>query len=145
MHFMFEVFEDKLIQKCVFWRFGLNLSVFEKFLISYSCISFMKYYALRSFCIKLLVFQKIDFSRFSIDQICCSIDQSCDKNFGLILPCSIDARLMLDRLKLKNFQFLSICPIYFFMHHLCLGFICIALFSISILQFCSHISHCFHT
>ena len=33
----------------------------------------------------------------------------------------------------------------FFMHQLCLGFTCIALFSVFILQFCSHISHCFHT
>ena len=35
---------------------------FEKLLISYSCISFIKYCALRSFCIKLLCFfQKIWF------------------------------------------------------------------------------------
>ena len=50
---------------------------FEKLLISYSCISFMKYCALRSFYIKLLCFSKFWF---------------------------------------------------FFMHHLCLGFTCIALF-----------------
>ena len=40
---------DKLVEKLVFGRSGLNSSVFEKLLISYSCISFMKYYALRSF------------------------------------------------------------------------------------------------
>ena len=50
---------DKLIQKCVFGRSGLNTSIFEKHFISYSCIIFIKYYALRSFCIKLLCFFKI--------------------------------------------------------------------------------------
>ena len=34
---------------------------FEKLLISYSCNSFMKYCALRSFCIKLFCFSKIWF------------------------------------------------------------------------------------
>ena len=56
--FMFEFLGDKLIQKCVFGRSGLNLNVFEKLLISYSCISFMKYCVLRSFCIKMLFFFK---------------------------------------------------------------------------------------
>ena len=61
------VFEDNLIEKLVFGRFWLNYSVFKKLLISYSCISFMKHYALRSFCIKLLCFsKKIDFFFFPI-------------------------------------------------------------------------------
>ena len=50
------------------------------------------------------------------------------KIFGLSLPDSIDGRLILDRLQLKNFQFLCFWPKIFFMHHLCLGFTCIALF-----------------
>ena len=54
-------FGEKLVEKLVFGRFGLNSSVFEKLLISYSCILFMKYCALRSFCIKLLCFSKIWF------------------------------------------------------------------------------------
>ena len=62
----------------------------------------------------------------------------------LLLPNSIGIRSMLNRSKLKNFQFLSFWP-NFFMHHLCLGFTCIVLFFVSILQFCSYISHCFHT
>ena len=52
-------FEDKLVDKFVFGRSGLNSCVFEKLLGSYSCISFMKYCALRSYCIKLLCFSKI--------------------------------------------------------------------------------------
>ena len=43
-----------MIEKLVFGRFGLNSSVFEKKLISYSCISFIKHCVLRSFCIKLI-------------------------------------------------------------------------------------------
>ena len=47
---------------------GFKTSVFEKDFISYSCILFIKYYALRTFCIKLLYFsKKIDFSRISIE------------------------------------------------------------------------------
>ena len=41
-----------------FGRSRFNTSVFEKHFISYSCIFFIKYYALRSFCIKLLCFLK---------------------------------------------------------------------------------------
>ena len=61
------------------------------------------------------------------------------------LPNSIGIHSMLDQSKLKNFQFLSFWPIFFFMHHLCLGFTYIALFSVSILHFCNHMSHHFHT
>ena len=139
-------FEDKLVEKLIFGRSGLNSSVFEKLLISYLCISFMKHYAWRSFYIKMLYFSKICFSRFSIDRICCSTDRKCVKSFGLNLLGSIDIRSMLDRSKLKNFQFLSFWPNFVFMHHLCLGFTCIKLFfciHLSVLQ--SYLSHCFHT
>ena len=51
-------FENKLIENLVFGRSGLNSRVFEKLFISYSCILFIKYYTLRSFCIKLLYFSK---------------------------------------------------------------------------------------
>ena len=54
-------FGEKLVEKLVFGRSGLNSSVFEKLLISYSCILFVKYCTLRSFCIKLLCFSKIWF------------------------------------------------------------------------------------
>ena len=43
------------------------------------------------------VFQKIDFSRFSIDWICLSTDRKCDKNLGYNLPGSIASQLMLDQ------------------------------------------------
>ena len=108
------VFENKLIENFVFWRYGLNSSVFEKLFISYSCILFIKKCALRSFCIKTLCFSKnYFFSKFSINRTCCSTDWNCNKNFGLNLPNSIDARLMLDRSKLKNFQFLIFWPNFF--------------------------------
>ena len=40
--------------------------------------------------LKCSIFQKIDFSRFSIDRTCCSIDRNCDKKLGLNPPGSID-------------------------------------------------------
>ena len=41
----------------------------KKLLISYSCISFMKHCAFRSFCINCSIFQKFEFSKFSTDRI----------------------------------------------------------------------------
>ena len=60
---MFNVWDLRTIWLKIlfFGRSGLSSSVFEKPLISYSCISFMKYHALRSFCINLLCFSKIWF------------------------------------------------------------------------------------
>ena len=50
-----------MIENLIFGRSGSNKSVFEKHFILYSCIIFIKYYALRSFYIKLLCFSKIWF------------------------------------------------------------------------------------
>ena len=47
-----------MIENLNFGKTGFKTSVFEKHFISYSCILFIKYYALRSFCIKLLYFSK---------------------------------------------------------------------------------------
>ena len=44
--------------------------------------------------LKCSVFQKTDFSKFSIARTCCSTDWKCDKNFGYNLPGSIGARLI---------------------------------------------------
>ena len=122
-------FEDKLIENLDFGRSRLNSSVFEKLLISYSCISFMKYYALRSFLHKIALFFKnlffLDFR--SIEPVFWSIEIVI-KIFGLSLLDSIDVRSILDWSQLKNFQFLCFWPKFFSMHHLCLGFTCIALF-----------------
>ena len=41
-----------------FGKIGFKKSVFEKHFISYSCILLIKYFALRSLCIKLLCFSK---------------------------------------------------------------------------------------
>ena len=139
-------FEDKLIENLDFGRSRLNSSVFEKLLISYSCISFMKYYALRSFLHKIALFFKnlffLDFR--SIEPVFRSI-KIVIKIFDLSLPDSIDVQSILNRSQLKNFQFLCFWPKFFFhasfvfrIHMYCIVFV-------SILQFCSHISQCFHT
>ena len=77
-----------------------------------------------------LFFKKlIFFFRFSIDRTCCSIDQNCNKNFGfdsaLLDWYSIDARPIKTE-KFSVFKYLT--NLFFFMHHLCLGFTCISLF-----------------
>ena len=139
-------FEDKLIENLDFGRYGLNFNVFEKLLISYSCISFLKYYALRSFLHKIaLFFKNLFFPDFwLIEPIFRSIEIAI-KIFGLSMPDLIDVWSILDRSQLKNFQFLCFWPKFFFhasfvfrIHIHCIVFV-------SILQFCNHISHCFHT
>ena len=118
-----------MIENLDFGRSRLNSSVFEKLLISNSCISFMKYYALRSFLHKIALFFKnlffLDFR--SIEPVFRSI-KIVINIFGLSLLDSIDVRSILDWSQLKNFQFLCFWPKFFSMHHLCLGFTCIALF-----------------
>ena len=47
-----------MIENLIFGKTGFKTSVFENHFISYSCILFIKYYAFRSFCIKLLCFSK---------------------------------------------------------------------------------------
>ena len=47
--------------KSYFWEIWVRYKFFEMYFISYSCILFIKCYALRSFYIKLLCFSKICF------------------------------------------------------------------------------------
>ena len=72
----------------------------KKHFISYSCMWFIKFNALRSFYTKLLWFFKIlFFPEFqSIEPIFRSIEIAI-KNFGQPLSVSIDARLILDQSK----------------------------------------------
>ena len=56
-----------MFENLVFGRSGLNLSVFEKLYISYSCILFIKQCVLRSFCIKnAMFFKKLLFLDFRL-------------------------------------------------------------------------------
>ena len=117
--------EVKLIENFVFGRSGLNSSVFEKLLISYSCILFIIQCALRSFYIKMLCFSKIWFFQ-TFNRSNLFFDQP--KLQLKFLVWVYLTQLMFDQSQLKNFQFLCFWPNFFFMHHLCLGFTCIALF-----------------
>ena len=136
--------EVKLIEKFVFGRFGLNSSVFEKLLISYSCISFIKQCALRSFCIKMLYFSKNWFFHI-FDRSNLFFDQSKLRLKFLVWVCL--TWLMFDQFSIDHNW--KICSFYVFdqiffhasfvfrIHMHCIVFV-------STLQFCSHISHCFH-
>ena len=101
MHNMFNVWvvEDKLIKKCVFGRSELNTSVFEKHFILYSCILFIKYYALRSFSIKLLCFSKIWVFQI-FDRSSVIFDQSKNSSFfksSFFLTWLVFYRCLIDR------------------------------------------------
>ena len=112
-------FEDKLIENLDFGRSGLNSSVSEKILISYSCISFIKQCALRSFCIKMLRLSKIWFFQ-TFDRLNLFFNQSKLRLKFLVW-------VYLTRL-IEKFSVSMFLTNFFFMHHLCLGFTCIALF-----------------
>ena len=64
-----------MIENPNFGKSRFNTTIFEKHFISYSCILFIKYYPLRSFCIKLLCFSKIYFFQI-FDQSNLLLDQS---------------------------------------------------------------------
>ena len=118
-----------MIENLDFGRFGLNLSVFEKLFVSYSCIFLIKQCALRSFCIKMLFFKKIWFFQ-TFDRSNLFFDKSKLRLKFLIWVCL--TRLMFDQFSIdrnwKIFSFYVFDQNIFFMHYLCLGFTCIALF-----------------
>ena len=67
------------IENLNFGKTRFKTCVFEKHFISYSCILFIKFNALRSFCTKLLwFFKKNFFSKISFDRTYFSINQNCD-------------------------------------------------------------------
>ena len=140
------LFENKLIENLDFWGFGLNSSVFEKLFVLYSYIFFIKQCALRSFCIKMLSFSKIWFFQ-TFDRSNLFFDQSKSWLKFLVWVCL--TRLMFDWFSIdrnwKIFSFYVFDQNFFFhalfmfrIHMHCIVFV-------SILQFCSHISHYFHT
>ena len=51
-------FKENCLKILILEKLGSKQVFFEKHFILYSCILFIKYYALRSFCIKLLCFSK---------------------------------------------------------------------------------------
>ena len=138
-----------LMIKKMFWNPGLKTHVFKKHLNSFSCIiSSMKLLGLSCFCIIFCnFFKKFKFLEFrSIECVFQPIKNPLIFNH-YFLPNSIGIRLMLDQSKLKIFQFLNFWPIFFFFYASFVFRIhmhCIV-FSLSILHFCSHIFHYFHT
>ena len=98
--------EQNVSYSCV-RSFELKTNVFEKLLNSYSCILFMKLFGLSVFCIKLLLFFKISvFQNFNRSNV--FFDQSKISRFFKSRFCL--SRLILNRSKLKKFQFLSFWP-----------------------------------
>ena len=105
----------KMFDDLNFWKTGFKIVVFEKHFITYSCILFINFIALRCFLKCVLFFFKIVFfSKFceplsvSIDPICFSINQKCFKIFKEASVCFDWSKLILDQSKLfwnyfKNF------------------------------------------
>ena len=54
-------FKGRMVENLNFGKTGFKTCVLEKHFISYSCILFIKFYTLRSFCINLLCFSKTCF------------------------------------------------------------------------------------
>ena len=84
-----------------FGKTGFKTCVFEKHFISYSCILFLKFNDLTSFCTKLVCFKKKikKFPEFrSIEPVFRSIETAI-KIFGLLLFVSIDTQLILGQSK----------------------------------------------
>ena len=119
-------------------------NVFLKDLVEYKCFwktfhlilmhSIYKILCFEKFLHKIALFFKIlVFPLFSIDQVWFSINQKI-LDFSSLASAwldwySIDAQ----PIETKKFSVFKYLTNLFFLHHLCLGFTCIALFSVSIL------------
>ena len=81
-------FKENWLNILILGKLGSKQVFFEKHFISYSCILFTKFNALRSFCNILLCFSKILFPEnfglalcISINRNWFSINQKCNENF----------------------------------------------------------------
>ena len=98
-YLMFEILRE-WIENLNFGKTGFKTCVFEKHFISYSCTWFIKFNALRSFCIILLCFsKKLIFPEFRLIEIVfwsikIAIKSVCESLFVLI-----GAQLVLNQLK----------------------------------------------
>ena len=87
-------FDDKLIEKLVFRRSGLNSSVFEK---NFNLI--LMHFIHETLCFEEFLHKLLYFSKIWIFQIfdrsnCLSTDRKCDKNLHYNWPSLIGARLI---------------------------------------------------
>ena len=133
--------------KSWFWKIWVEFKCFWKsFRLILKHLFFIKQCALRSFCIKMLCFSKIWFFQ-TFDRSNLFFDQSKLRLKFLIWVCL--TRLMFDQFSIdrnwkifsfyvfdQNFIFHASFVFRIHMHYIVF---------VSILQFCSHISHCFHT
>ena len=96
---MFEILRV-WIENLNFGKIGFKTCVFEKHFISYSCTWFIKFNALRSFCIILLCFsKKLIFPEFRLIEIVFRSIKIAIKSVCESLFVSIGAQLVLDQLK----------------------------------------------
>ena len=70
-------FKGRMFENLNFGKTGFKTCVLEKHFISYSCILFLIFNALRSFFKNQVIFLKFRFSRISIDPICFLINRNC--------------------------------------------------------------------
>ena len=106
----------RIVWKSYFWETGFKISVFVIYFISYSCILFIKYYALKSFCTKLLCFsKKLVFTKFwSIKHVSWSIEIAI-KSFGLALCVLTDRTYFSISWKSYREFFKNLCSLH--VHH----------------------------
>ena len=132
--------------KSWFWKIWVEFKGFWKtFRLILMHFFLIKQFALRSFYIKMLRFSKIWFFQ-TFDRLNLFFDQSILRLKFLVWVYL--TRLMFDQFSIdrnwKIFSFYFLTKIFFhasfvfWIHMHCIVFV-------SILQFCSYISHCFHT
>ena len=132
--------------KMCFWNLCVEYKYFWKTFYLILMHSIHKILCFEEFLHKIaLFFQKFGFSKFSIHRVWFSINRKIPK-FSSLASAQLDwYSIDAQSIEIEKFSVFKYLTNLFFLHHLCLGFTCIALFYVSILQFCSHISHCFHT
>ena len=136
--------------KTLVWKLKSKIMCFEKFLESFLCITCHEKSFENWFYRKISGFSKKKKKKtvfLSLDDwIYFLINQKklSSQNLTFYLVQLMFDWSSTDR-NWKIFSFLKFWPICFFHASFMIGFTCIPLFSVSILQFCSYISHFFHT
>ena len=102
-YFVFEILKGRMFEKLNFGKIGFKICVLEKHFISYSCILFFIFNALRSVFKNQVIFsKKMFFPRFSIDPIYFSINRNCAQKLLWVSVCFDQLKLIFDQSKIVN-------------------------------------------
>ena len=101
-YFVFEILKGEFFENLKFRKTRFKTYVLKKHFISYSCILFLIFNALRSVFKNHIIFSKMLFFRFSIDPICFLINQNFFWNSLWAFVCFNQSKMIFNQSKIVN-------------------------------------------